>query len=387
LAVTIESHRFYATLARLHTEKAHSVNLGRSGFGMRTRAITSRTLLQSTANPLLNSSAHMLIQRIAPFIAPLSRAGIANQSCASRRYSFGNTEAPMPSGQSATSATHVGAVVEVDRHRTPARASGTACAVCVTAVNSRHLTRWGMISVATIMASVAPTGWAAAQVSNPSHDTRDPLTALRLQWPVLGPLNSGFGTRRSSGESGDVHAGVDIGARAGTPVQAPASAIVAFAGWQNGYGWVLILEHGPGIQSLYGHLSKFLVKRGQRVEQGATIGLTGNSGHSSGPHLHYEVRVNERPVNPRGPGSTVVVTGCGRRGGCDGFGYSCAGASCDVTRLRNSAAIRGFSPSGSEWAPRTMRPEPERDHLMLAGPHTTADLPSQRPLASILVLR
>ena len=90
-------------------------------------------------------------------------------------------------------------------------------------------------------------------------------------------------------------------------------AIVAFAAWQNGYGWTIILEHGSGVQSLYGHLSRFLVKRGQRVEQGATIGLTGNSGHSSGPHLHYEVRVNERPVNPRGSGSTVVVAASSAR--------------------------------------------------------------------------
>ena len=174
-------------------------------------------------------------------------------------------------------------------------------------MNTAFLTRWGIISVATIMASVAPTGWTAAQGSNPSRDARDPLTALRLHWPVRGPINSGFGTRRSLGATGDVHTGVDIDARAGTPVRAPARGIVAFAGWQNGYGRTIILEHGLGVQSLYAHLSKFVVKRGQGVDQGATIGLTGNSGHSSGPHLHYEVRVNERPVNPRGTGSTVVV--------------------------------------------------------------------------------
>ena len=255
------------------------------------------------------------------------------------------------------------------------------------AVNSRHLTRWGLINVATIMASVALAGWAAAQGSNPSYDARDPLTALRLHWPVRGPINSGFGTRRSSGERRDVHAGVDIGARAGTPVRAPASAIVAFAGWQNGYGWTIILEHGLGVKSLYGHLSKFLVKRAQRVEQGATIGLTGNSGHSSGPHLHYEVRVNERPVNPRGPGSTVVVASCARRGGCDGFGDRCAGASCGVSSFRDSAATRGVSPSGPEFAPQTMRTAPEGDRLIAAGPDTTAHFPNQSPLASILVLR
>jgi len=164
-----------------------------------------------------------------------------------------------------------------------------------------------MISVATIVASVALNGWTVAQGSNPSRDALDPLTALRLRWPVRGPLNSGFESRRALGGKGNIHAGIDIGARTGTPVRAPARGTVAFAGRQNGYGRTIILEHGHGVQSLYGHLSKFVVKRGQTVEQGATIGLTGNSGHSSGPHLHYEVRVNERPVNPRGPASTVVA--------------------------------------------------------------------------------
>ena len=87
------------------------------------------------------------------------------------------------------------------------------------------------------MASGALTGWAAAQGSNPSYDAHDPLTALRLHWPVRGPINSGFGTRRSSGERGDVHAGIDIGARAGTPVRAPASAIVAVANPSYARGW------------------------------------------------------------------------------------------------------------------------------------------------------
>src|SRR5215470_10068957 len=157
------------------------------------------------------------------------------------------------------------------------------------------------------MASVALSGWSAAKESTVRRDAPDPLTALRVHWPVRGPISSGFGARRSLGGRGDVHTGVDICARAGTPVRAPTRGIVAFAGWQNGYGRTIILEHGQGVESLYGHLSKFVVKRGQSVEQGATIGLTGNSGHSSGPHLHYEVRVNERPVNPRGRGSIAVV--------------------------------------------------------------------------------
>jgi murein DD-endopeptidase MepM/ murein hydrolase activator NlpD len=166
--------------------------------------------------------------------------------------------------------------------------------------------RCGIVSVATFVASVAPNGWTATQGSNLSH-ALDLLIALQLHWPVPGPISSGFGARHSLGGGSDVHTGVDIGARVGTPVRAPATGIVIFAGWQNGYGRTIVLEHGHGVHSLYGHLSKLVVKRGQRVEQGATIGLTGNSGRSSGPHLHYEVRVNGRPVNPRDPGSTVVV--------------------------------------------------------------------------------
>lgn len=187
-------------------------------------------------------------------------------------------------------------------------------------MDSTRLARWGItrlgiISAATIMATVALTGWSAAQDSDPSRCAPDPLSALRLHWPVRGPINSGFGARRSLGGRGDVHTGVDIGARAGTPVRAPARGIVAFVGWQNGYGRTIVLEHGHRVQSLYGHLSKFVVKRGQRVEQGTIIGLTGNSGHSSGPHLHYEVRVNERPINPRDSGSPVLVAALSARVG------------------------------------------------------------------------
>src|SRR5215470_9031848 len=164
------------------------------------------------------------------------------------------------------------------------------------------------------MASVALSGWSAAKESTVRRDAPDPLTALRVHWPVRGPISSGFGAPRSLGGRGEVHTGVDICARAGTPVRAPTRGIVAFAGWQNGYGRTIILEHGHRVQSLYGHLSKFAVKRGQTVEEGATIGLTGSSGHSSGPHLHYEVRVNDRPVSPGGPRSIVVAAAPSARG-------------------------------------------------------------------------
>jgi len=125
------------------------------------------------------------------------------------------------------------------------------------------------------------------------------LAALRARWPVHGPLNSGFGSRGRFW-SKRFHAGVDIGARCGTPVMAPAAGTVTFAGWRRGYGRTIIIDHGHRVHSLYGHLSEFDVKGRQQVAAGARIGRTGTTGRSSGPHLHYEVLVNGRSINPRG---------------------------------------------------------------------------------------
>ena len=123
------------------------------------------------------------------------------------------------------------------------------------------------------------------------------LAALRFRWPVDGPISSDFGAPRPSRTG--FHAGVDIGARRGTFVRAPAGGTVAFVGWRSGYGRTIVIDHGHQISTLYGHLAKPDVVRGQTVEEGAGIGLIGATGHASGPHLHYEVLVNGRPVNPR----------------------------------------------------------------------------------------
>ena len=128
--------------------------------------------------------------------------------------------------------------------------------------------------------------------SDPRHRT---VAALRSRWPVRGPVTSDFGPRRGLGR---VHSGIDIGAEPGTPCRVAAAGTVVFAGWQNGYGKTIIVDHGDGVHTLYGHLSKIGVGRGQRVEQGAMLGSTGSTGHASGPHLHYEILVNGRPVDP-----------------------------------------------------------------------------------------
>ena len=137
---------------------------------------------------------------------------------------------------------------------------------------------------------------ALEHLTRPS-DREETLAALRFRWPVYGPISSDFGAPRASRTG--FHAGVDIGAGRGTFVRAPAGGTVAFVGWRSGYGRTIVIDHGHQISTLYGHLAKPDVVRGQTVEQGAGIGLIGATGHASGPHLHYEVLVNGRPVNPR----------------------------------------------------------------------------------------
>jgi murein DD-endopeptidase MepM/ murein hydrolase activator NlpD len=118
-------------------------------------------------------------------------------------------------------------------------------------------------------------------------------------WPVEGRLMSAFGGRTDplSGE-GAIHTGVDMSAPMGTPVRAAADGIVVFAEWRSGYGRLLIIDHGNGLQTYYGHLSHFDVVTGQEVRRGDMIAKSGASGRVTSPHLHYEVRMGGTPVNP-----------------------------------------------------------------------------------------
>jgi murein DD-endopeptidase MepM/ murein hydrolase activator NlpD len=121
-------------------------------------------------------------------------------------------------------------------------------------------------------------------------------------WPVAGgDETDSFGGRRDpfGGGSSEFHSGQDISAERGTPVFAAATGMVKFAGTQGGYGQIVILDHGNGLTTRYGHLSKLEVTAGQELTRGATVGRVGSTGRSTGPHLHYEVRINEEPVNPR----------------------------------------------------------------------------------------
>jgi murein DD-endopeptidase MepM/ murein hydrolase activator NlpD len=118
-------------------------------------------------------------------------------------------------------------------------------------------------------------------------------------WPVEGPVTGSFGERIDpfNGE-GAFHAGIDIGAVFGQPVIAPADGVVEFADFMGGYGRAIILDHSHGISTRFGHLKSFACYPGQHVHRGDTIGYVGDSGRSTGPHLHYEVRINDVPVNP-----------------------------------------------------------------------------------------
>ncbi len=118
-------------------------------------------------------------------------------------------------------------------------------------------------------------------------------------WPVLGHITASFGERLDpfSGE-GAFHTGVDVGADYGAPVHVTADGIVTAADTHAGYGRLIIVDHGFGITTFYAHLSSFAVVPGTRVKRGEVIGYTGVSGRSTGPHVHYEVRVNSAPVNP-----------------------------------------------------------------------------------------
>lgn len=124
-------------------------------------------------------------------------------------------------------------------------------------------------------------------------------TTAPTLWPVTGPITGPFGSRMDpfNGE-GAFHAGVDISCRYGQPILAPADGTVIYAGFYNGYGRLLEIDHGNGIQTRFGHLSGFAVTDGQSVRKGQVIGYVGMSGRSTGAHLHYEVRIHDTPVNP-----------------------------------------------------------------------------------------
>jgi murein DD-endopeptidase MepM/ murein hydrolase activator NlpD len=137
----------------------------------------------------------------------------------------------------------------------------------------------------------------AAQAARSSYSAPGDTTpsAAGFIWPVNGPVTSGFGMRW-----GRMHEGIDIGAGYGTPIHAGAAGRVVYAGWMDGYGNLVAIDHGGGVSTAYGHQSSIAVGTGQVVSQGQTIGYVGCTGHCFGPHVHFEVRINGTPVDPLG---------------------------------------------------------------------------------------
>lgn len=132
------------------------------------------------------------------------------------------------------------------------------------------------------------------------NDQRSLLASKPKGFPAKGWLTSGFGVRDSpfTGKS-KMHEGLDFAARTGAPVFATADGIVSSVETDPGYGRLVVLDHGYGYRTYYGHNSKISVKVGQRVKRGDVIAAVGNTGRSTGTHLHYEVRLNEVPLNPK----------------------------------------------------------------------------------------
>lgn len=121
----------------------------------------------------------------------------------------------------------------------------------------------------------------------------------RFNWPISGRIVSRFGYRRHPIWGGyHLHSGVDLAASYGKPIISADSGEVIFSGWWDGYGKAVVIDHGRGYTTVYGHMSRVYMQTGQKVEKAQVIGLVGSTGYSTGPHLHFEIRFNGRPVDP-----------------------------------------------------------------------------------------
>ncbi|MDO5625669.1 MAG: M23 family metallopeptidase [Pseudomonadota bacterium] len=126
------------------------------------------------------------------------------------------------------------------------------------------------------------------------------LQSIPLGLPHEGPLSSGFGNRANpfTGRGSESHGGLDFKGNTGDPIQSTASGTVTFAGWQGGYGNLVEVTHGHGYRTLYAHLSRIDVKKGQKISGGHVVGQLGSTGRSTGPHLHYEVQLRGERLSP-----------------------------------------------------------------------------------------
>jgi len=171
-----------------------------------------------------------------------------------------------------------------------------------TAIEDAHkrLTRLMHQSLDNLEDEIAVQTQEKAQLYEFLEGQKSMLACTPSVWPAQGWKTSGFGNRISPFTNlKEFHEGFDISARNGTEIIAPADGVVSEIGKTYGFGNLLVISHGYGIKTIYGHLSKSLVKKGQSVKRGDKIALVGNTGRTTGPHLHYEIQLNGMPVNPQ----------------------------------------------------------------------------------------
>jgi murein DD-endopeptidase MepM/ murein hydrolase activator NlpD len=118
-----------------------------------------------------------------------------------------------------------------------------------------------------------------------------------MVWPLVGQITSRFGWRRLTIGGSNMHNGLDIGGRTGDPIRSATAGVVTFSGWRGGYGYVIVVENGD-TEYWYGHASALLAEVGDRVSPGELIARVGSTGISTGPHLHFEIRVDGAPIDP-----------------------------------------------------------------------------------------
>ena len=155
------------------------------------------------------------------------------------------------------------------------------------------------VAPSTTTTATAPTptvkpGTSTTTTSHPTTTTTTPTGGNHVSWPVAGTVTSEFGSRW-----GQVHTGIDISAPSGTPISAGKGGTVIVAGFNGGYGNLVVVDHGNGFTTAYAHMSAISTNVGARVSQGQVIGAVGSTGHSTGPHLHFECRINGVAQNPR----------------------------------------------------------------------------------------
>ncbi len=158
----------------------------------------------------------------------------------------------------------------------------------------------GSIDMETLKQQIRETIESVGEIREYLKTERDTYVATPKGFPVRGDISSPYGHRQHprSGRA-DFHSGIDISTSPGNPVKATADGIVSFAGWSGGSGNLLVLEHGHGFSTFYAHNRKLTVRVGEKVKRGDVIANAGSTGNSTGPHVHYEIWKDGKPVNPR----------------------------------------------------------------------------------------